>query len=403
MRIAVAVERYVASKDRLREQHECARARTRHAERRDVVGVRGRECVCAHRQVREPGRIVERFRIARNDAAAQRVRRRDGDLLPENAAHRKLECIDSTRQPNAGLVTDERCENRIRLQLPLHFMRIRIDIEHARDCVGDVRGNLVERRRERQTQRSVRSIVLYAQPAARSADTQCTCVCCRIAPLDAGDRAGAQEAQEVIPREGWTITDRLHDAHCSVFWVRRGGHRMNLRDAIDFLTPAIDRSCAIWADLGAGTGTFTAALAHFLDDHATIYAVDRDAQAVRELTRLQLPHNAPTIVPLVGDLADLDAIAGLPLQFDAALLANVLHYFAQPSDLLEQVRARLSERGRVVLVEYDRTSANPWVPYPIPVADVARLADTTGFTWHGVIAERPSRYQGRMYCTVLTP
>jgi SAM-dependent methyltransferase len=177
---------------------------------------------------------------------------------------------------------------------------------------------------------------------------------------------------------------------------------MNLRDAIDFLSPAVDRDQRIWADLGAGSGTFTAALAHILPAHATIYAVDNDARNVHALRQLRVPRTGPAVVPIEGDAQHLHTVAELPPEIDAAVLANVLHFFQRPSEVLMRITARMRTHGPIVLVEYDRTAANQWVPYPVPVADVPRIAAAAGLDWQGTVSERPSRYQGRMYCGVLT-
>jgi ubiquinone/menaquinone biosynthesis C-methylase UbiE len=178
---------------------------------------------------------------------------------------------------------------------------------------------------------------------------------------------------------------------------------MNRDEAIAFLRPAVDGGARVWADLGAGAGTFTAALANLLDDTATIHAVDSDPAALRQLRSLRLPHAAPTIVPVSGDVGELDGIAEIrDVRWDGVVMANVLHYFADPVPVLNAVAARLVPDGRVVLIEYDRTSANRWVPYPIPLSRARDLAAATGFEWGGVVAQRASRYQGTLYCAVLT-
>ena len=59
---------------------------------------------------------------------------------------------------------------------------------------------------------------------------------------------------------------------------------MNARDARALIAPAVDGPGGIWADLGAGTGTFTRALAGLLGPDCTIYAVDRDPHSVAELS-----------------------------------------------------------------------------------------------------------------------
>ena len=61
---------------------------------------------------------------------------------------------------------------------------------------------------------------------------------------------------------------------------------------------------ALWADLGAGTGTFTLALAELLGAGSTIYAVDADANAIHALG--ELPAVGETrIVPVKADFTRL--------------------------------------------------------------------------------------------------
>jgi SAM-dependent methyltransferase len=185
-------------------------------------------------------------------------------------------------------------------------------------------------------------------------------------------------------------------AHVEAFGVTQA-------EATEFLRPAVDASLRIWADLGAGSGTFTRALAMILDAGSTIYEVENDPALVRKLREVQRGITAAAVVPILSDLRNLDDIAELALTgLDAALLANVLHYFANPADVLRAISTRLRPGGRIVLAEYDRSSSNQWVPYPIPAADVPRLAAAARLSWHGVLADRKSRYQGRLYCGFFT-
>ena len=60
---------------------------------------------------------------------------------------------------------------------------------------------------------------------------------------------------------------------------------MKPSDARELLTsaiPELERE-GIWADLGAGDGTFTTALADLLDSTSRIYAVDRDPESLATL------------------------------------------------------------------------------------------------------------------------
>src|SRR5689334_23739214 len=61
---------------------------------------------------------------------------------------------------------------------------------------------------------------------------------------------------------------------------------MDTSDAIEMIRDAVGVSAGVWADLGAGTGTFTRALTEVLGAGSTVYAVDDDARAVRALRGL---------------------------------------------------------------------------------------------------------------------
>ena len=56
---------------------------------------------------------------------------------------------------------------------------------------------------------------------------------------------------------------------------------MDTRDAIALIAGAVPtHESAVWADFGAGDGTFTRALLELLGSGARVYAVDRDATAL---------------------------------------------------------------------------------------------------------------------------
>lgn len=153
-----------------------------------------------------------------------------------------------------------------------------------------------------------------------------------------------------------------------------------------------------WADLGAGTGNFTWALGELLGAQATIYAVDRDAQAIRRQQAL-LAHAAPgaTIVPLHGDFTrPLD----LP-PLDGVLMANALHFVRDQAAVLARVAGSLRPGGRLLLVEYDARRAIPWVPFPLPLERFQRLAPRAGLSAPTVVGTRRSPSSGiTMYAAV---
>lgn len=129
----------------------------------------------------------------------------------------------------------------------------------------------------------------------------------------------------------------------------------------------------VWADLGAGDGFFTRALAEILPVRSTIIAVDRNEKALRSIS-------IRSDVDLVTVTADLNHLpADLPL-FDGIVMANSLHYVDDQSRLLKDFKDnRLKATGILILIEYDLERSNPWVPYPISKKKLASLCAQSDF------------------------
>lgn len=169
---------------------------------------------------------------------------------------------------------------------------------------------------------------------------------------------------------------------------------MNQQDAESLIAGAIPTGAAVWADLGAGDGTFTRALLHILGPHARVYAIDRDRDALATITA----GDRGAVVPVVAELAQpFDLPDRPPRGLDGILFANVLHYFGDPSEPLGRFAAWLRPHGRVVIVEYDGRRANRWVPYPIPRSRLTDLVRSAGLSSPTITASRPSAYGGTIY------
>src|SRR5256885_12315640 len=172
---------------------------------------------------------------------------------------------------------------------------------------------------------------------------------------------------------------------------------METRDAIALIASAVGNGKGTWADLGAGVGTFTRALAQLLAPGSTVYAVDRDGAAVAAIREWEGQERAK-VIAVRADFTKPFELPGLGnALLDGILLANALHFVADAVDVLEDLVSRVRVGGRVVVVEYDQRSKSRWVPYPVPIARWQELAEKAGLSAPAVKATQRSMYAGMLY------
>lgn len=147
-----------------------------------------------------------------------------------------------------------------------------------------------------------------------------------------------------------------------------------------------------WADLGAGSGAFTLALAELVGPGGEVIAVDRDRGALGELERAIRPGGA-AVRTLRSDFTRPIDLASL----DGVVMANSLHFVRDKAPVIALVHRMLRPQGRLLLVEYDADSGNDWVPYPMSFATWRALADASGFTDTRELASVRSRFLRRIY------
>jgi trans-aconitate methyltransferase len=167
------------------------------------------------------------------------------------------------------------------------------------------------------------------------------------------------------------------------------------REAQQLLADAVGDGGGVWADLGAGTGTFTRALRSLLAREARIYAVDSDPAAILALEKI-----GKGVIPVQADFSNVFELPETPL--DGMLVANALHFIRDQEAVLGRLVNLLRPGGRLVLVEYDRRRASRWVPYPLDLERWLALAVTAGLEYPALTARRPSQYAGELYASVAT-
>jgi ubiquinone/menaquinone biosynthesis C-methylase UbiE len=135
------------------------------------------------------------------------------------------------------------------------------------------------------------------------------------------------------------------------------------RTLIQHGVKAVDKQ--VWADLGAGSGFFTQVLASLLPNDAVIYPVDKDKKV------MSVTSDRVVVRPIVADF-------NLPPDnmelLDGILVANALHYVRDKKALLESWKRFLKPTGHFIVVEYDTSRPNQWVPYPVSFTSMQNLA-----------------------------
>jgi ubiquinone/menaquinone biosynthesis C-methylase UbiE len=170
---------------------------------------------------------------------------------------------------------------------------------------------------------------------------------------------------------------------------------MQHREAVKLIQNGIKSTGGTWADLGAGSGTFTLALASAIGANGLIYAIDKSKQVLG----IRPSSEMAVVKPLQKDFTETLELSNL----DGILMANSIHFIADKKNFLELTLPYLKPRGHFILVEYDKTNANPWVPYPLSFRAFEKLAKSVGLTQPEKIGTIKSIYQAEniysAFCT----
>lgn len=172
---------------------------------------------------------------------------------------------------------------------------------------------------------------------------------------------------------------------------------MDHEDHLDLIRGGIPGEAQVWADLGAGRGAFTLALADLLPAGSRIYAVDLDEAALQANARaMRARFPEAQVTYFRGDFTKTLRLPAL----DGVVMANSLHFQREAAAALLPVVQNLRPGGRIVLVEYNIERGNPAVPYPVPYRRWVELATAAGFATTELLHRRPSRFLSEIYSAV---
>ena len=102
-------------------------------------------------------------------------------------------------------------------------------------------------------------------------------------------------------------------------------------------------------EIGAGPGYVSFALAERVGPEGLVYALDRSAEALAYLERLQREWGVAQIRRIVGDAATIES-ASVPA--DSALITMVLHHADDPARVLRNVARCVPPGAPVVIGEF---------------------------------------------------
>ncbi len=173
---------------------------------------------------------------------------------------------------------------------------------------------------------------------------------------------------------------------------------MDLSTAIGLIEKGVTKNNKpqFWADLGAGKGLFTEALAAVSESGSTIYAVDIDQSS---LNVIDISSKHISVEKLLVDFNSTDLNIE---QLDGIVMANSLHFIEEKSNILNRLQKNLKPTGIIIIIEYDLLTGNSWVPYPIPYKELKRIAIAAGFTQVEHLGEVPSLYgRANIYSALL--
>jgi ubiquinone/menaquinone biosynthesis C-methylase UbiE len=141
-----------------------------------------------------------------------------------------------------------------------------------------------------------------------------------------------------------------------------------------------------WADLGAGSGLFTYALSTLLSSGSSIIAVDHNQKALKRIKVHEGIELKIVAADFVNDNLPLNELSGV-------LMANALHFVKNKNDFLQRIKRYLKANASFLVVEYNTSTANMWVPYPLTIGEYERLFAEEGFNRFEVINKTPSRFR----------
>lgn len=169
---------------------------------------------------------------------------------------------------------------------------------------------------------------------------------------------------------------------------------MQHSEHVNLIKNAITQKSGIWADFGSGDGAFTLAIRDLAGPDAEIYSIDKNVFRLKNQKEAFIRQFPSTNIHYIEK--DFANNLQLPL-LDGILMANSLHYVKDQLIFLKSIRKYFKPHGKLLLVEYNITEGNQWVPYPVAFPTFEKLANNAEFTNIELLEKISSSYWEEMY------
>jgi len=150
------------------------------------------------------------------------------------------------------------------------------------------------------------------------------------------------------------------------------------------------RAGQTFADIGAGPGFFALPAAEIVGPQGRVFGLDVNEVMLVELrknaARKKLSNIEICLIPEEG--------GGLPAGTDFYFLANVFHEIDDRTAYLRDLRKRMSERSRLVIIDFlkKKTKHGPPLPHRIPLQVLRELLAESGFAVERVFRPNDEEY-----------
>jgi ubiquinone/menaquinone biosynthesis C-methylase UbiE len=157
------------------------------------------------------------------------------------------------------------------------------------------------------------------------------------------------------------------------------------------------REGMVFVDVGCGDGFFTILAAKKVGPKGKVYAVDSDASAIEKLQRKAKAEGLANITCKVASAEETVFCHGCA---DFVFLSMVLHDFFEPSKVLQNAKAMLKARGRLVDLDWKKEEMPFGPPFKIRFSEdyASSLMRGAGFhveevksvgTYHYMVTAEP--------------